>query len=76
MGGGRKGLPGHHFRDVTQDSEKVRLIVRDFGLGFDPLAQSGGIGLVGMHAEAILGDVTPDKMSAYEWIDQGRPRER
>jgi len=27
-------------------------------------------------AEAILCNVTPDKMSAYEWINQGMPRVR
>jgi PAS domain S-box-containing protein len=39
---------------VTQDSEKVRLIVRDFGTGFDLLTQSGGIGLVGMRERLRL----------------------
>jgi PAS domain S-box-containing protein len=33
---------------VIQDSEKVRLTVKDSGVGFDPALQSGGIGLVSM----------------------------
>jgi PAS domain S-box-containing protein len=33
---------------VTQDSEKVRLIVKDAGVGFDPTIRSGGIGLISM----------------------------
>lgn len=33
---------------VAQDSEKVRLTVKDFGVGFDPSVQSGGIGLISM----------------------------
>jgi PAS domain S-box-containing protein len=33
---------------ATQDSEKIRLSVRDFGVGFDFPAQSGGIGLISM----------------------------
>ena len=33
---------------VVQNSEKVRLTVKDFGVGFDPLVQSGGIGLISM----------------------------
>lgn len=33
---------------VIQDSEKVRLTVKDFGAGFDPVVQSGGIGLMSM----------------------------
>lgn len=39
---------------VTQDSQKVRLVVRDFGLGFDPTTRSGGIGLVGMRERLRL----------------------
>ena len=39
---------------VTRDSEKVRLVVRDFGLGFDVSTQSGGIGLVGMRERLRL----------------------
>jgi len=34
--------------DVVQDSKKVRLTVKDFGVGFDPSVQSGGIGLMSM----------------------------
>ncbi len=33
---------------VVQDSEKVRLTVKDFGVGFDAASQSGGIGLISM----------------------------
>ena len=33
---------------VIQDSRKVRLTVKDFGIGFDPAIQSGGIGLISM----------------------------
>jgi signal transduction histidine kinase len=33
---------------LVRDSEKVRLSVRDFGVGFDPATQSGGIGLISM----------------------------
>ena len=33
---------------ATQDSERVCLSVRDFGVGFDSAAQSGGIGLISM----------------------------
>jgi len=33
---------------VTRDEEKVRLLVKDFGTGFDPAWQSGGIGLTSM----------------------------
>lgn len=33
---------------VIQDSKKVRLMVKDFGAGFDPVTQSGGIGLISM----------------------------
>ena len=33
---------------VTQDFEKVRLTVKDFGAGFDPTIQPGGIGLISM----------------------------
>jgi PAS domain S-box-containing protein len=33
---------------VIQDSEKVRLTVKDFGVGFDLSIQSGGIGLISM----------------------------
>jgi PAS domain S-box-containing protein len=33
---------------VVQDSEKVRLMVKDYGVGFDTSVQSGGIGLIGM----------------------------
>jgi PAS domain S-box-containing protein len=40
--------------NVTQDSERVRLVVRDFGLGFDPATKSRGIGLVGMRERLRL----------------------
>jgi PAS domain S-box-containing protein len=33
---------------ATQDSKRVCLSVRDFGVGFDSAAQSGGIGLISM----------------------------
>ena len=33
---------------VVQDSRKVRLTVKDFGVGFDPAVQTGGIGLMSM----------------------------
>jgi PAS domain S-box-containing protein len=33
---------------VIQDSQKVRLTVKDFGVGFDPTIHSGGIGLISM----------------------------
>jgi signal transduction histidine kinase len=33
---------------VSQDSEKVRLTVKDFGVGFELAAESGGIGLISM----------------------------
>ena len=33
---------------VVQDSGKVRLTVKDFGVGFDPSVQTGGIGLMSM----------------------------
>ena len=33
---------------VVQDSRKVRLTVKDFGVGFDPSVQTGGIGLMSM----------------------------
>jgi PAS domain S-box-containing protein len=33
---------------VVSDSEKVRLTVKDFGAGFEPATQSGGIGLISM----------------------------
>jgi len=33
---------------ATQDSARVSLSVRDFGVGFDSAAQSGGIGLISM----------------------------
>jgi PAS domain S-box-containing protein len=33
---------------VVQDSRKVRLTVKDFGVGFDPSVQNGGIGLMSM----------------------------
>jgi len=33
---------------VTQDSERVRLTVKDAGVGFDPTIRSGGIGLINM----------------------------
>ena len=33
---------------VMQDSEKVRLSVKDFGVGFDPSLQSAGLGLMSM----------------------------
>jgi len=34
--------------DVVQDSKKVRLTVKDYGVGFDPSVQTGGIGLMSM----------------------------
>lgn len=34
--------------NVVQDSRKVRLTVRDFGVGFDPSIQTAGIGLMSM----------------------------
>jgi signal transduction histidine kinase len=33
---------------AVQDSRKVRLTVKDFGVGFDPSVQTGGIGLMSM----------------------------
>jgi PAS domain S-box-containing protein len=39
---------------VTQDGEKVQLLVRDFGVGFDPALQSGGIGLTSMRERLRL----------------------
>jgi PAS domain S-box-containing protein len=33
---------------AIQDSEKVRLTVKDFGVGFDPAIESEGIGLISM----------------------------
>jgi signal transduction histidine kinase len=33
---------------LEQDSERVRLTVKDFGAGFDPAVQAGGIGLRSM----------------------------
>jgi PAS domain S-box-containing protein len=33
---------------LIHDSEKVRLTIKDFGVGFDPSTQSGGIGLISM----------------------------
>lgn len=39
---------------VLQNSEKVRLTVRDFGVGFDPSMQSGGIGLMSMRERLRL----------------------
>lgn len=33
---------------AIQDSEKVRLVVKDSGAGFDPSVQSGGLGLMSM----------------------------
>ena len=34
--------------NVVQDSKKVRLTVKDYGVGFDPSFQTGGIGLMSM----------------------------
>ena len=34
--------------NVVQDSKKVRLTVKDYGVGFDPSVQTGGIGLMSM----------------------------
>lgn len=39
---------------VTRDGEKVRLLVKDFGLGFDSARQSGGIGLTTMRERLRL----------------------
>jgi PAS domain S-box-containing protein len=39
---------------VTQDSKKVRLLVKDFGVGFDTARQSGGIGLTSMRERLRL----------------------
>lgn len=39
---------------VMQDSEKVRLTVQDFGVGFDPATQSAGIGLISMRERLSL----------------------
>ncbi len=39
---------------VIQDSEKVCLTVKDFGAGFDPAVQSGGIGLISMRERLRL----------------------
>ena len=39
---------------LSQDDEKVHLSVKDFGLGFDPTAQSGGIGLTTMRERLRL----------------------
>ena len=39
---------------LTQDGETVRLVVRDFGQGFDPATQSGGIGLTSMRERLRL----------------------
>jgi PAS domain S-box-containing protein len=39
---------------VTQDGEKVGLLVRDFGVGFDTARQSGGIGLTSMRERLRL----------------------
>jgi signal transduction histidine kinase len=39
---------------VTRDGEKVRLLVKDFGTGFDPARQSGGIGLTSMRERLRL----------------------
>jgi len=39
---------------VTQDGEKVRLLVKDFGVGFDTARQSGGIGLTSMRERLRL----------------------
>ncbi len=33
---------------VIHDSEKVRLTVKDYGVGFDASTQSGGMGLISM----------------------------
>jgi PAS domain S-box-containing protein len=34
--------------NVVQDPKKVRLTVKDYGVGFDPSVQTGGIGLMSM----------------------------
>ena len=39
---------------VTRDGEKVRLLVKDFGTGFDPARQSPGIGLTSMRERLRL----------------------
>jgi len=39
---------------LIQDSRKVRLTVKDFGIGFDPSIQSGGIGLISMRERLSL----------------------
>jgi PAS domain S-box-containing protein len=39
---------------LTQESEKVRLLVRDFGVGFDTTRQSSGIGLTSMRERLRL----------------------
>ncbi|HTZ34112.1 MAG TPA: PAS domain S-box protein [Methylomirabilota bacterium] len=39
---------------LTQDGEKVHLVVQDFGQGFDPATQSGGIGLTSMRERLRL----------------------
>jgi|HubBroStandDraft_6_1064221.scaffolds.fasta_scaffold04033_7 PAS domain S-box-containing protein len=39
---------------VIRDTQKVRLTVRDFGVGFDPAIQSGGIGLISMRERLSL----------------------
>jgi len=40
---------------VSQDSEKVRLTVKDHGVGFDPGVYSGGIGLTSMRERLRMG---------------------
>jgi len=39
---------------LTQDGERAQLVVRDYGKGFDPAAQSGGIGLTSMRERLRL----------------------
>ena len=52
---------------LVQDGEKVQLVVRDFGQGFDPAAQRGGIGLTSMRERLRLcGGVLHVKSSPNE----------
>jgi len=42
------------FVNLTQDSGKVRLTVKDCGIGFDASAQSEGIGLISMRERLLI----------------------
>jgi signal transduction histidine kinase len=52
----RHGAADRAVVEISEAADVIRVVVRDNGVGFDPLATSDGFGLVGMRERAALVD--------------------